>query len=73
MSTNKVREAGKRAFPKDAETTPQHARPHLALVPSPVTSHPAPKVEPSPEVKEMLREMNRKRSKVTKTDPPDAA
>ena len=73
MSTNKVREAGKRAFPKDTETAPQLVRPHLVLVPPQVSDHPAPKVEPSPEVKEMLREMNWKRSKVTKTDPPDAA
>ncbi len=73
MSTNKVREAGKRAFPKDTETTPQHARPHLVLVPSPVSDHPALKVEPSPEVKEMMREMKRKRSKVKGTEPPEAA
>ncbi len=73
MSTNQNRGAGKRAFPKDAEPSPQHVRPHLVLVPPPVPEHLAPKVESSPEVKEMLREMNRKRSKVTKTDPPDAA
>ncbi len=73
MSTNKIREAGKRAFPKDAEPSLQHARPHLALVPSPVSDHPAPKVEPSPEVKEMLREMNRKRRVVKGSDAPDAA
>ncbi len=73
MSTNKVREAGKRAFPKDAEPTLQRVRPHLALVPSPVSDHTAPKVEPSLEVKEMLREMNRKRRVVKETDPPDAA
>ncbi len=73
MSTNKVREAGKRAFPKDTETTPQHVRPHLVLVPPQVSDHPAPKVEPSPEVKEMLREMNRKRRVVKESDPPDAA
>ncbi|MDQ3256975.1 MAG: hypothetical protein M3R15_24300 [Acidobacteriota bacterium] len=73
MSTNQSREAGKRAFPKDTEPSPQHVRPHLVLVPSPVSDHPAPKVEPSPEVKEMLHEMNRKRRAVTKTDPPDAA
>ena len=73
MSTNKIREAGKRAFPKDAESTPQHVRPHLVLVPSPVSDHPAPKVEMAPEVKEMLREMTQKRRAVTKTDPPDAA
>ncbi len=73
MSTNKIREAGKRAFPKDAETTPRLTRPHLVLVPSQVSDHPAPKVEPSQEVKEMLREMNRKRSKVKESDAPDAA
>ena len=73
MSTNKIREAGKRAFPKDAETTPRLTRPHLVLVPSQVSDHPAPKVEPSQEVKEMLREMNGKRSKVKESDAPDAA
>ncbi len=73
MSINKIREAGKRAFPKDPEPSLQHARPHLALVPSPVSDHPAPKVGPSPEVKEMLREMNQRRRAVTKTEPPDAA
>ncbi len=73
MSTNKIREEGKRAFPKDTEPTLQHVRPHLVLVPSQVSDHPAPKVEPSPEVKEMLREMNRKRRKVEETDPPEAA
>jgi len=73
MSTNKIREAGKRAFPKDAETTPRFTRPHLVLVPSPISDHPAPKVEPSPEVKEMLREMNRKRRVVKQRDAPDAA
>ncbi len=72
MSTNK-REAGKRAFPKDTETTPQHVRPHLVLVPSPVSDHLIPKVEPSQEVKEMLREMNQNLSKVRDSDPPEAA
>ncbi len=73
MSTNKIREAGKRAFPKDTEPSPQIVRPHLVLVPSPVSDHPAPKVEPSPEVKEMLREMNQKRSKAKASDTPEAA
>ncbi|MDQ3258836.1 MAG: hypothetical protein M3R15_34060 [Acidobacteriota bacterium] len=73
MSTNNFREAGKRAFPNNPETAPRHVRPHLVLVPSPVSDQPAPKVEPSPEVKEMLREMNQRRRAVTKTDPPDAA
>jgi len=72
MSTN-FREAGKRAFPNDTQPTPHPVRPHLVLVPSPVTDHPAPKVEPSPEVKEMLREMNRKRRVVKERDTPDAA
>ncbi len=72
MSTNK-REAGKRAFPKDAEPSLQHVRPHLVLMPSPVASHPASKVEQSPEVKEMLREMNQKRRAVKERDTPDAA
>ncbi len=65
MSTNKIREAGRRAFPKDTEPSLQHARPHLVLVPKPVSDHPAPKVEPSPEVKEMLREMNRRHTATT--------
>ncbi len=73
MSTNKIREVGKRAFPKDTETTLQLSRPHLVLVPPPVPEHLTPKVESSPEVKEMLREMNRKRSKVKESDSPDAA
>ncbi len=73
MSTNSFREAGRRAFPKDTEPSPQLVRPQLVLVPPLVASHPAPKVEQSPEVKEMLREMNRKRSKVKETDTPDAA
>jgi len=73
MSTNKQREAGKRAFPKDAEPSPQHVRSHLVLVPPPVSAHLAPKVEPSPEVKEMLREMNQKRSKAKASDTPEAA
>ncbi len=73
MSTNKLREAGKRAFPKDTKATPRLIHQHLVLVLSPVASHPAPKVEPSQEVKEMLREMNRKRSKVKESDAPEAA
>ena len=73
MSTNKIREAGKRAFPKDTETTPRLVRPHLVLVPPPVADHLAPKVESSLEVKEMLREMNQKRRAVKESDTPDAA
>jgi len=73
MSTNNFRKAGKRAFPKDTETTPRLVRPHLALVPPPVADHLAPKVESSLEVKEMLREMNQKRRAVKESDTPDAA
>jgi len=42
-------------------------------VPSPVSDHLIPKVEPSQEVKEMLREMNQNLSKVRDSDPPEAA
>ena len=73
MSTNNFREAGRRAFPKDTQPPPRIDRPQLVLVPSPVSDHLIPKVEPSQEVKEMLREMNGKRRAVTKADPPDAA
>jgi len=73
MSTNKFRKAGKRAFPKDTDPSLQHVRPQLVLVPSPVSDHPAPKVEPSPEVKEMLRELTQTRPKMKESDPPDAA
>jgi hypothetical protein len=73
MIEDKFREAGRRAFPKDTEPSLQHVRPQLVLVPSPVSDHPAPKVEPSPEVKEMLREMNQNLSKVRNSDPPEAA
>ncbi len=73
MSTSTIREAGKQAFPKDTKTALQHVRPHLVLVPSPVSDHPAPKVESSPEVKEMLREMNQKHRAAKGTDTPVAA
>ncbi|MDQ3254548.1 MAG: hypothetical protein M3R15_11675 [Acidobacteriota bacterium] len=73
MSTNNLREPVKRAFPKDTKPILQHVCPHLVLVPSPVTSHPAPKVEPAPEVKEMLREMNQKHRAAKGTDTPVAA
>ena len=67
----KRREAGKRAFPS-------RERPKLALVPPQEPNRPAPKVEhggrpPSPEVKEMLREMNRRHIATRSTDAPDAA
>ena len=61
----KRREPGKRVFP---------SRPKLALVPpAQAANRPAPKVELSPEVKEMLREMNRRHRATRNTDTPDAA
>ena len=60
----KRREPGKPAFP---------SRPKLTLVPPAQSDRPAPKVEPSEEVKEMLREMNRRHAGTKHTDAPDAA
>ena len=60
----KRREPGKRAFP---------SRPKLTLVPPAQPNRPAPKVEPSEEVKEMLREMNRRHAAKGSTNAPDAA
>ena len=73
MKTSKQREAGRRAFPKDTQPPARVDRPHLVLVPPPVSDRLIPKVEPSQEVKEMLREMNQKRSKAKASDPPEAA
>ncbi len=66
MSSEQIRrrEPGKPAFP---------SRPKLTLVPPPKPNGPAPKVEPSEEVKEMLREMNRRHASTRNTDAPDAA
>jgi hypothetical protein len=60
---------GKRAFaPRECE------RPKLVLVPSPKElNRPAPKVEPSQEVREMLHELNRHHTNTRDTDTPDAA
>ncbi len=62
----KRRQPGKRAFPADDY-------PKLVLVPPAQPNRPAPKVEPSHEVKEMLREMNRRHAASRSTDEPDAA
>jgi len=69
MSTNKLREAGKRAFPKAEDT-----KPALRLVrPSSECSTPDIKINMPREVKEMLREMNEKHRVVKESDTPDAA
>ncbi len=60
----KRREPGKPAFP---------SRPKLTLVPPAQPNRPAPKVEPSEEVKEMLREMNRRHTADRDADAPDVA
>jgi hypothetical protein len=57
---------GMRAFPSSE-------RPQLRLVPPAQPARPAPKVEPSPELKEMLRELNRRHTTTRDTDTPDAA
>ena len=69
MSTNKLREAGKRAFPKAEDP-----KPALRLVrPSSECSTPDIKINVPREVKEMLREMNEKHRVVKESDTPDAA
>ncbi len=66
-SEQKRREPGKRVYPADDY-------PPLVLVPpAQQPNRPAPKVEPSHEVKEMLRELNRRHVATRKTDAPDAA
>ncbi len=67
MSTNKLREAGKRAFPKDTKSTLRLVRPQTEC------STPDLALNIPREVKEMLREMNRERHVVTERDTPDAA
>ena len=67
MNTNQRREAGRPAFPKDT-------RPALRLVrPSSECSTADLALDTSREVKEMLREMNRKRRVVPDTNGTDAA
>ena len=60
----KRREPGKRAFP---------SRPKLTLVPPLQPACPDVRTEFSPEVKEMLREMNRRHASARNPDAPDAA
>lgn len=61
----KRREPGKQAFP---------FRPRLVLVPpAQEVDRPAPKVEPSQEVREILRELSRRHTNTRDTDTPDAA
>ena len=69
MSTNKRREAGKRAFPKAEDT-----KPALRLVrPSSECLTPDFALHATREVKEMLREMNGERRALKESDTPDAA
>ncbi len=69
MSANKLREAGQRAFPKAEDP-----KPALRLIrPSSECSTPDIKINATREVKEMLRDMNRKRRVVKENDAPEAA
>ncbi|MDQ3255758.1 MAG: hypothetical protein M3R15_17980 [Acidobacteriota bacterium] len=69
MSTNKLKKAGKRAFPKAEDP-----KPALRLIrPSSECSTPDIKINATREVKEMLRDMNRKRNLVKESDAPEAA
>ncbi len=69
MSANKLREAGQRAFPKAEDP-----KPALRLIrPSSECSTPDIKINATREVKEMLRDMNRKRNLVKESDAPEAA
>ncbi len=66
MSEQKRRVPGKRALPEK--------RPPLVLVPSPQKPiRPDVRTEMSQDVKEMLREMNRRHAGTRDTDAPDAA
>ncbi len=61
----KLREPGKRAFPEKCRK--------LQLVPPQQPSRPDVSAEMSHEVKEMLREMNRRHTNTRNNDAPDAA
>jgi len=61
----KLREPGKRAFPEKCRK--------LQLVPPQEPNRPHVKAELSEEVKEMLRELNRRHVDARNTDAPDAA
>jgi len=67
MSTNKLREAGRRAFPKDTKPTLRLVRPSSECSTLDLA------INMPREVKEMLREMNGKRRAVKDNDAPDAA
>ena len=62
----KRRKPGKRVFPADGY-------PKLVLVMPAQPNRPSVRTEFSPEVKEMLREMNRRHAATRHTDKPDAA
>jgi hypothetical protein len=62
----KRREPGKRVYPADDP-------PKLVLMPPTQPNRPPPKVEQSPKVKEMLREMNQRHADARNNDAPDAA
>ncbi len=68
MSNEQInrRDPGKRAFPPDDY-------PKLVLVPPPPPIRPDVRTELSDEVKEMLREMNRRHASTRNSDAPDAA
>ena len=67
MSTIKKREAGKRAFPKDTQPALRLVRPASDCSTADLI------LNTSREVKEMLRDMNRKRRIVKDSNGPDAA
>ncbi len=67
MNTNQRREAGQRAFPKDTLPALRLVQPSSECAPADLA------LDTSREVKEMLRDMNRKRGVVKDTDGPDAA
>ncbi len=67
MSTIKKREAGKRAFPKDTKLKLRLVRPASECSTTDLV------LNTSREVKEMVRDMNRKRRVVKDTNGPDAA
>ena len=67
MSINKLREAGKLAFPKDTKPT-------LRLIrASSECSTPDYALNATREVKEMLRDLNRKQNVMKENDAPEAA
>ena len=67
MSTNKRREAGRRAFPKDTKPALRLVRPSSEWATADLA------LDAARQMKEMLRDMNRKRRIVKDTNDPDAA